>query len=50
MAMHVKSGCPDVTLTIIVTVTMMPITQAVLRIMAIFKIIVLITATAIVRP
>ena len=46
--MHVKSGCPGVTLTITVTVTMMPITSAVLRIMAIFKIIV--PVTAIIRP
>ena len=50
MAMHVKSGCPGVTLTVIVTVIMMPITKAVLRIMTIFKIIVLITAIAIIRP
>ena len=50
MAMHVKSGCPGVTLTVIVTVVMMPITKTVLRIMTIFKIIVLITAIAIIRP
>ena len=50
MAMHVKSGCPGVTLTIIATVIMMPITKTVLRIMTIFKIIVLITAIAIIRP
>ena len=48
MAMHVKSGCPGVTLTIIATVIMMPITKTVLRIMTIFKIIVPITAIAIV--
>ena len=50
MAMHVKSGCPGVTLTIIATVIMMPITKTVLRIMTIFKIIVLTKSIAIVRP